>query len=139
MNKLFKTFAKHFGREDAITIVNGVNSNSNKGGDDDNQVKIVSVEYANNSYSATVTLNKQVNHNDILKHLKLFVSSEHDFQGRHYVLEYVAIYNNIVYMSDNNEVDVSLYKYEIILNSNEILIEDTTANHGPILSTICWL
>lgn len=32
MNKLFKTFAKHFGREDAITIVNGVNSNSNKGG-----------------------------------------------------------------------------------------------------------
>ena len=110
-----------------------------RGRGDDDQVKIVNIKYASSKYSATVTLNKQVDCNDILKHLKLFVSSESNFQGRHYVLEYVGSYNNIVYMNDDGEVTLDYYKYQIILNSNEILINDSTGNHGPKLSTICWL
>lgn len=135
MNKLFKTFAKHFGREDAITIVNGVNSNSNKGGDDDNQVKIVSIEYDESEYNATVTLNKEVTQDDVCNHLKIFVSTG----DRRHILEYSMKYNDNIYMNSVGGGNTTNYMYKITINNKQLVIQDTTDGNGPYLTTICWL
>ena len=133
MNKLFKTFQKHFGREDAITIVNGVNSSSNKGGgDDDDNVKIVNIEYSN-YYSAIVTLNKQVTRNDVINHLKVFVFDNDN--KRRFILEHGDVYDDRVEIGDT----LSDREYVITINDKQLNISNTVGDQGPTLSTICWL
>ena len=74
-----------------------------------------------------------------MRHLKIFVSSSYNLQGRHYALEYVGIYHNEIYMNDSTDIDFNRYSYKITSNNNKLIIQDNTASHGPTLSTICWL
>ena len=140
MNKLFKTFAKHFGREDAITIVKSVNSNSSKrGGDDDDQVKIISIEYSDSDNKAIVTFNKDttlLENYDIIRHLKIFVMYGVDPDTTAiYLLNRVSSDNNI-HMS---LMDVEDNYYTIIRNGNQLIIEHNSLLIGYTLGTICWL
>lgn len=109
------------------------------GGGQTDEVKIINIEYSQDNYNATVTLNKEVTMDDAVNHLKVFVSDFGNVITHHYILDYSGYYAGQMIISDSITDATSGYPYKITLNNNQLIIEDTTGNHGPKLNTICWL
>lgn len=58
-----------------------------------------------------------------------------DNAGHRHILEYYKDYTNRIDMGSSN-LDS---EYSITPIGNQLSIKDNTGNHGPKLSTICWL
>ena len=119
-----------------------------RGGGDDDNVKIVSIEYSSDKYNATVTLNKEVTMDDVINHLTIFGISEiaandtslpNAFVNKRCILEYSEYKDSQLYISNDRTKPLHGFDYKITLNGNKIFIEDASYGHAYELSTICWL